>query len=297
MPESLTDSARVPALVNAASGTADAAREALAASGAFDVHEVPAAEIPATVTRLVQSGARRVLVAGGDGTIATAAAALLDTGTELAILPAGTLNHFARDLGISTAAAEALELAASSGTRAVDVGVVNGRVFLNTSSVGGYVRYVRTREKLERHLGYRLASLLAALRLMTTVRRMEVEIEAEGHARVFHTPLVFIGVGERALEFPVLGGRVENGRRGLHVMVVKDRSRLRLVAIGVTAILRGLDAVTNAGHFEDVIVDRLRIRMHGAGWVALDGEIALLLTPLDYELRRGALSVVCPPPP
>jgi diacylglycerol kinase family enzyme len=293
----LADAARMPAVVNTAAGTAAAAREALEASGTFDVRELAPADIGDAMTRLARAGAKRVLVAGGDGTVATAASALLNTGTELAILPGGTLNHFARDLGISTVAADALALASSAESCAIDVGVVNGRVFLNTSSVGGYVRYVRTRERLEGYLGYRLASLCAALRMATSVRRMSVEIEVDGHARFFRTPLVFIGVGERALEFPVLGGRVENGRRGLHVMVVKGRSRWRLVAIGATAILRGLDAVTRAGHFEDVIVDRLRITMHGAGWAALDGEIALLPTPLDYELRRGALSVVCPSPP
>jgi len=292
----LAEPTRTPAIVNAAAGTAAAAREALDASGAFDVHEVPPAEICDTMKRFVQAGAKRVLIAGGDGTIATAAAALLDTSTELAILPGGTLNHFARDLGISTVAAEAVELATSHGTRTVDVGVVNGRVFLNTSSVGGYVRYVRTREKLERHLGYGLASFLAALRMATSVRRMVVEIEVEGRTKIFRTPLVFIGVGERELRFPVLGRRVNEGKRGLHVMVVKGRSRLHFIAIGATAILRGLDAVSRTGNFDDIIADRLRITMNSAGWVALDGEVALLDTPLEYELRRGALSVVCPPP-
>jgi diacylglycerol kinase family enzyme len=281
--------------VNHAAGTAAVAREALDTSGAFDVHEVAPTEIFETMQRLVRGGAKRILVAGGDGTIATAASALLDSTTELAILPGGTLNHFARDLGISTVAAEAVELAVRPEIRQVDVGVVNGRVFLNTSSVGGYVRYVRTRERLEHHLGYGLASLLAGVRMMTSVRRMGVEIEVKGRTKIFRTPLVFLGVGERELKFPVLGRRVPDGRRGLHVMVVKGRSRLHLVAIGMTAILRGLDAVSRAGHFDDIIADRLRIDMKGAGWVAVDGEVALLGTPLDYELRSGALSVVCPP--
>ena len=292
----MVDAALIPAIVNHAAGTAAAARAALDASGAFDVHEVAPAEIADTVRQIVRGGAKRILVAGGDGTIATAACALLDTTTELAILPGGTLNHFARDLGISTVAAEAVELAVRPDTRQVDVGVVNSRVFLNTSSVGGYVRYVRTRERLERHLGYGLASFLAAVRMMTSVRRMGVEIEVEGRTKLFRTPLVFIGVGQRELRFPVLGRRVPDGRRGLHVMVVKGRSRLRLVAIGVTAILRGLEAVSRTGHFDDIIADHLRIDMRGAGWVALDGEVAHLGTPLDYELRSGALSVVCPPP-
>ena len=91
-------------------------------------------------------------------------AVLLDGSAELAILPGGTLNHFARDLGISTEAAEALELAAEGCARGVDVGMVGGKLFLNTSSVGAYVRFVRVREHLESYLGYRLATALAAVR-------------------------------------------------------------------------------------------------------------------------------------
>lgn len=291
----MADPPRTPAIINVASGAADAARDALALSGAFDVHETQLEAIDAVVRQLVRNGARRVLVAGGDGTIATAAAALAGSSTELAILPGGTLNHFARDLGISTVATEALELAASPGTRKVDVGAVNGRVFLNTSSVGAYVRFVRTRDRLERRLPYRIATLIAAVRLFATVRRMGVEIEVDGQTRIFRTPLVFIGVGERELQFPTLGKRVADGRRGLHVMVIRSRSRTRLIAIGVIAITRGLEAVSRSGHFETIIVDRFRITVRGAGYVALDGEIAVLETPLEYELKRDALAVVCPP--
>jgi diacylglycerol kinase family enzyme len=291
----LADAPRIPALINRRAGTAAEARDALGLSGAFDVHEVEPDAIVMTVRDLVHAGATRVLVAGGDGTIATAAAALLETPAELAIVPGGTLNHFARDLGISTVAAEAVELAASTGVRAVDVGMVNGRVFLNTSSVGGYVRFVRTRENLERSFGYRLASAFAAIRMLFSVRRMGVEIDIDGRKRIFRTPLVFIGVGERELQFPVLGKRAADGRRGLHVMVIRGRSGGRLLAIGLLAIIRGLDAVSRSGHFDTIIVDRLRITMQGGGYAALDGEVSMLDTPLEYELRRDALSVVCPP--
>ena len=286
---------RIPAIVNLASGSADEAREALALSGTFDVHDVQPADIAATVKRVVDDGARRVLVAGGDGTIATAAAALVEHPAELAVLPGGTLNHFARDLGISTVAAEAVELATSSGCRKVDVGTVDGRIFLNTSSVGAYVRFVRTREYFEQRFGYRLASALAAFRLLFTMRLMAVQLEVDGAKRIFRTPLVFVGVGERELQLPSLGKRVPNGRRGLHVMVVQGRSRARLLALALAAVARGVDAVAGTPQFESFIVDRFRIDMHGSGTVAVDGEIVTLDTPLEYALAPDALTVVCPP--
>src|SRR4029079_10564428 len=108
---------------------------------------------------------------------------------ELAILPGGTLNHFARDLGVSTEADEALELAVAGQSRGVDIGMVNGRVFLNTSSVGAYVRFVRIRERLERRFGYRIASAIAALRLLFQWTGYAVELEVAGAPGILCAPL------------------------------------------------------------------------------------------------------------
>jgi diacylglycerol kinase family enzyme len=172
---------------------------------------------------------------------------------------------------------------------------VNGHIFLNTSSVGVYVRFVRERERLEKTFGYRVASAIAAFRILLTVRLMAVEVEVEGRKRIFRTPLVFIGVGERELQLPMLGHRVHGGRRGLHVMVVQSRSRARLLALALSAVARGIDHVSHTPQFESFIVDRFRIAMNRRGTVAVDGEIVNLDPPLDYALVPDALRVVCPP--
>lgn len=284
----------IPALVNSASGTADAARAALQENAAFDVREVAPNALDKAVQDAVSEGATRLLVSGGDGTIASAAGVLAGTGTELAILPGGTLNHFATDLGISTDAKEALECAATGTARAVDVGSVNGRVFLNTSSVGAYVHFVKVREYLERRFGYRIASTLAALRALVQLRKLAVEVEVDGARRSYRTPVVFIGVGERELKLPTLGNRVRAGKRGLHVMVVSGRSRGRMLAIALNAVARGVKTASETPELDSFIVDRCTIRLRDRTTVALDGELVKLDTPLEYELRRDALHVVCP---
>ena len=280
--------------MNVKSGTADAAREALGADGSFDVHEVEPDAIAETVRDLVTKGATRVLVAGGDGTIATAASALMESPAELGVLPGGTLNHFARDLGISTDAAEAVALVRTGTCRGVDVGMVNGRIFLNTSSVGAYVRFVRVREQLERRFGYRIASFFAAIRILFQLDLLGVQLEVDGKSRLYRTPLVFIGVGERELQLPTLGNRVPQGKRGLHVMVVRGRSSARLLAIGLAAVARGVKHVSRTPEFDSFLVDRCTIDVRRAVTVAVDGELVRLQPPLQFELRRDALRVVCP---
>ena len=285
---------RIPAIVNVKSGTAEEARKVLEAGDGFDVHAVEPGAIGDTVRELVEAGAKRILISGGDGTIATAAAVLMETPAEMAILPGGTLNHFARDLGVSTDAAEALKLAAEGTCRGVDVGTVNGQVFLNTSSVGSYVRFVRIRERLERRFGYRVASAFAAFRILLQMRLIAVEVVVDGKPRIYRTPIVFIGVGERELQLPTLGSRVSEGKRGLHVMVVQGRTRARLLVLALAAVARGVKSVSRTPEFDSFLVERCRITVRRPGFVAVDGEIVSMPTTLDYELRPDALSVVCP---
>lgn len=285
----------IPAFLNPRAGGAAAIAEEMRADARFDVCEIGPGELSAAVREAVEGGAKRVVVAGGDGSIAAAAAELLETGAELAVVPAGTLNHFARDLGIPLECAEALELAASGTARPVDLGVVNGRVFLNTSSVGAYVGYVQRRERLERRLPYRLASFAGGLWSFARVRTFDVDLEVDGQVRHYRTPLVFIGVDERELQFPDLGARKEGGRRGLHVIAMRGKARVRLLLIAVAAAARGLRVVSRTPHVDSFLVESCTIHLpRRLGYVALDGEIEWLESPLQYRLARGALAVVAP---
>ncbi len=201
-----------------------AAGEALAADPRFALHSLAPSTLPHAVKAEIKRGTRRILVAGGDGTVAAAASEAVGRPVQLAILPGGTLNHFAKDYGIPLDPREALEVAAGTAKRRVDVGFVNDRLFLNTSSVGAYVSFVHRRDRLEPHLGYRLGSLVAALRILARLRSYRIELQIEGKIRRYRTPLVFIGVDERDLRLPIFGSRMDNGQSGL------QRSRSRPVS-------------------------------------------------------------------
>jgi len=289
--------APIPAFANPGSGRGKEAGEAIAADPRFELRDAGPDGLDAAIRAAVEDGARRVLVAGGDGTIATAAAVACDTGVEVAVLPAGTLNHFARDLEIPLELDQALELAATGAARGVDVGFVNDRPFLNTSSVGAYVGFVRTRERIERWTGYRLASFLAGLRVMTRLRSFNVQVAVEGQAKTYRTAMVFIGVGERETRIPTFGGRVKDGRAGLHVIATRGKAVARLTALGVEAVARGLAAVRRKPELDAFLVEECTIVMpKRLSYLAVDGEILRMPAPFRYRLAREALKVVAPPP-
>ena len=287
---------RQRAFLNLKCGNAEAARKALSAAG-FDVEAVEPDKLVDRFREAVKNKVPRMVVAGGDGTIAAAAASAARSGTELAVLPGGTLNHFAKDNGIPTDLARAAEVAAGDTVQTVDLGYLEDRVFLNTSSIGLYVKFVRVRENLEKVLGYRLASFVAAFRMFSDLRMMAVKVEIDGREMIYRTPLVFIGVGERELQVPTLGSRVRSGRRGLHVMVVRGRKPVRLFALAVAAIAKGTKEIARTPYFESVIVDRCTIDLNRpSAMVALDGELHRMEIPLEYRIDRDALRLVVAPP-
>ncbi len=289
----MTDAPPIPAFVNPGSGNSEKARDALASTGRFDIREIEPDKLGDKIRQAIEGGAKRILVAGGDGTIGIGASIVAGTDVELAVLPAGTLNHFARDMNIPVDLPEAAGLAAGNSTVLSDVAYVGDKLFLNTSSIGAYVTFARVRERLEAHLPYKLASILAMLSTFVRMRVIAVELEIEGKAQVYRTPLVFIGVDERELQFPTLGNRVENGRSGLHVMVVRWRGRGKLLSVAATAIFRGVDEVSRTVEFDSYIVDRCTISIKKPlARVARDGEIESMSTPLEYRIERGVLRVV-----
>ncbi|MEJ7813294.1 MAG: diacylglycerol kinase family protein [Gemmatimonadaceae bacterium] len=275
--------AGIPAFINAKSGSADKVREALEGAPGLDVRSVEPDGLGEELRQAVSG-------------VAEAAA---EAGAELAVIPGGTLNHFAKAVGIPEDAAEAASLATSGETRTVDMGYVNDKLFLNTSSVGAYVLFVRTRDRMEGyHIPYAIASLLAFVRVLAGLRTFRVAVEIEGERRVYDTPLVFVGVGEREIGIPTLGGRVEGGRRGLHIIVISGRRRASLVLLGVVAAARGVEVVSRAPRsgLDAFIADRCTIESRRPSvTVGVDGELVTVRTPLEYRAARDALRVVAPP--
>jgi diacylglycerol kinase family enzyme len=287
--------AAIPAFVNGSSGSAKTAIEALERHSGFDIRIITPEQCVVAIRRAVTAGAPRVLVAGGDGTIATAASVLAGTQTAMAVLPGGTLNHFARNHGIPVDRDEALEVAMSGRVKPVDVGYVNDQLFLNTSSVGAYVHFVETRDRMEPYLGYWLASLVAGMRILRSLHNIAVKVEVGGETRIYRAPLVFIAMGERNLTPLKLGSPVGEPGGALHVIVPQGRRQARRFVRAYARSDRGLPLEERPLGLESAQVQRFRLDLRRSPVrLATDGEIGRQRTPLEYRLAPGALNVIVP---
>jgi diacylglycerol kinase family enzyme len=283
----------IPAFVNPAAGNAAEVDAALRKAGCFRVSDVAPDQVTQAVEAAIEKGATRVAAAGGDGTISAAAAAVAGTEVELVVIPAGTFNHFARDHGIPLDLDAACANATSQRISRADVGWVNGRLFLNTSSVGAYANFVRVREHLEPRFGYWMSSAISLARTLVRVHAFRLWFESDLLQKPYQTPLVFIGVGERELKLPMLGRRVPNGRPGLHVMIVRGRTRARLLALAFEAAARGTRATSRTPHLDSFLVTDCDIEQRHST-VAVDGEVVTMPSPLRYQIGRGSLRIVVP---
>jgi diacylglycerol kinase family enzyme len=155
-------------------------------------------DIAGTIAAAIAARPRLIVAGGGDGTISAVAGALVDTGIALGVLPLGTLNHFAKDLGIPLELEAAVRVLAEGRTARIDVGEVNGRIFVNNSSLGLYPEIVRLRERQQKRFG-RAKWVAFARAAVATLRRypfLGVSLTIDGAKALRRTPFVFIGNNE-----------------------------------------------------------------------------------------------------
>ncbi|MDB5915166.1 MAG: sphingosine kinase [Ramlibacter sp.] len=253
-------------------------------------------EMFAAVDKARACGIELVVAGGGDGTQSAVASRLADSPAVQGVLPLGTLNHFAKDLGIPLKLEDAVRTIAQGRVLQVDVGEVNGRVFINNSSLGLYPEIVRSRELQQMHLGKSKWRALATAVLRITQRRhgLAVHIASETDEQVRRTPFVFIGNNRYTMEGFRIGARsgLEGGE--LAVYMGRRRGRLALLRLALGALTSRLRQDED---FEMLTGREFVIRTHGASIrVATDGEVTMMEPPLQYRSRPKALQVMVPQP-
>jgi diacylglycerol kinase family enzyme/membrane-associated phospholipid phosphatase len=263
---------------------AEAIREVLPRAEVLET--TPDEGVDALLGEAARSGRARALgVAGGDGSVASAAAIALEHDLPLAVIAAGTLNHFARDVGLETPQDTADAVVSGQAVR-VDVADVNGTPFLNTASIGSYPEMVERRDRLSGRMGKWLALTVAAAQVLRTQAPVSLQV----NGRPLKVWIIFVGncrYTPRGLS-PTWRPRLEDGLLDVQYL----RADLRFGRTrAVLATLLGVSEHTRSyGHFD---ADEVRvISRSGSQQVAFDGEMGERTADFHFR-KRAQLTVYC----
>jgi diacylglycerol kinase family enzyme len=254
------------------------------------------AELDDALRAAIERNPDAIVAGGGDGTVSTVAAALAGGSIALGVLPLGTLNHFAKDMRLPLELQAAVERAARGTTRRIDVGEVNGRVFINNSSLGLYPEIVRDRERQKRRLGRGkwLALVWASIGALRRFPFLSIRLVVDGSPRVRRTPFVFIGNNVYAMEGFAVGERERLDGACLSLYMTQRAGRWRLLLLALRALVGKL---RQARDFDALCASEIDVESrHRRLGVATDGEITPMTPPLRYRIRPASLLVVADAP-
>lgn len=298
---------RLAVVINALAGNrlsaSPAGRQALSrlfqeAGLAAPILWTTSADLPAVLEGLKSSAIEVLVVGGGDGTLHTAANRLTGTAIALGILPLGTLNHFAQDLGIPLALEDAVRVLAHGVLQTVDVGEVNGEVFINNATLGIYPYALRQRERYRQQLG--LSRWVAmGYALVGALWRLPVfrgRLSVNGLEERVESHFLLIGNNRYLIEPPGTIKRQSLNQGELCIAYIRRLGRLVLLKFAFQVLFArvqpGADLTVLMAReaFIESRSRRKRLKL------AMDGEVIAMPLPLRVRIRPGALRVLVPPP-
>ena len=247
-----------------------------------------------SMTRQAVAEDEVIVAAGGDGTISAVAAEMVGTGKTLGVLPLGTLNHFAKGLGIPTDLEGAIQTIIAGEVATIDLGEVNGRVFINNSGLGIYPHVVQRRETQQKRAGIGKWPAFAWA-LLSVFRRfpfLDLRIEVDGKMLRRRTAFLLVGNNEYEMTGFQIGARrrLDSGKLALYL--AHRIGRWGLFRVGLRAFLGHLNQEKD---FEAYLVEEAFIDSHRHSiLVTTDGEVQRLETPLHFRSRPTALRVIVP---
>ncbi|MCU1393346.1 MAG: sphingosine kinase [Ilumatobacteraceae bacterium] len=295
-------SRRFAVLVNGAAGSVEETDDELAvitrafADAGIDaaVSAIDPHQIPDSMRDAWDSGVEAIVIAGGDGSVNCAAGVAAGTDMVLGVLPMGTFNHFAKDLGVPTDdIATSVSWLAGAPVSCVDIGEVNGRAFVNNASIGVYPTMVADRDAIrDRHgWGKVRAVPIAVIRTLRhlPVHRLRLTLDEQSPVEV-STAFLFVGNGSFDDHGERLGRRTSLTDHRLGVYCIATTSRWRLIVNAIKSRVTGIASTdqTQRRLAQTFVVDSDDVSLA----IALDGEPTELQLPLTFRSRPGALRVL-----
>ncbi len=294
----MTENAGISVIINERSGTARNPDAGTQIHSLFTNHgraiRLERVRDPVDVPARARQAAARgdvLVAAGGDGTVNAVAGVAAETHATMGILPMGTLNHFAKDLGLPRDLEHAVAVIAGGQVRDVDVGEVNGRIFVNNSSVGLYPRMIWERDAEQRRGRNKwTAFAIAMLRTWRRYRTITAHLMVGSKAAVVRTPFIFVGNNHYTAQGFQLGGRSRLDQGRLSIYMAPECGRFEILSLPMRALTHRLSSGAPFVAF-DVAAVTVEVQSRRVS-VALDGEVALMTSPLEYRVSPRALRVI-----
>ncbi|EIJ42704.1 sphingosine/diacylglycerol kinase-like enzyme [Beggiatoa alba B18LD] len=247
------------------------------------------------LTRLINADFERIIVGGGDGTLNTAVNLLAGTSIIFGVLPLGTFNQFARELGIPLDIEQALLVLAKAEAQSIDVGEINGHLFLNKSSIGIHPRAIEIREQYRRRWGWSKA-VAVSIALFKTVWRppkLRLKITSDKQQQIIVTPFLLVGNNSYESEFLAFPKRIALNDGLLSVLYTHRISRFTLLKMAIQALFgKPLKQVPELANIttSDFYVESRRTYLK----LAVDGEVYKMKPPLHFKIHHRRLRVLIP---
>ena len=261
--------------------------------------QTPIAQRAAQAVGLAKEQGGVVVAAGGDGTINAVAGAVLGSGCPFGVLPQGTFNYFGRANAIPQDTRAAAQALINASVTPVQVGQVNGKVFLVNASQGLYPQLLEDRETWKSQLGRsRVVAFFSGLMTLARHRKqLRLEVELAGQTANVRTPTLFVGNNHLQLDRVGIDARDANAveRGELTAIVLKPIGSLALFGLLLRGVLGRLGDADNVNSFS---FRRLTVRPRGVRRikVATDGEIVWMNSPLVFEVCPKPLLLLVPAP-
>jgi diacylglycerol kinase family enzyme len=259
------------------------------------IHRVQGAEIGKMAVQAAHGDADIIVAGGGDGTICGVATEVSKANKVLGVLPLGTLNHFSKDLGVPQDIGEAVAAIADGREIAVDLGSINGEIFVNNSSIGLYPHIVKQREMQQHRLGRNKwhAAFWAAAKSIWVTPFVKVRAVIDGKEYESRkTPFVFIGNNAYEMDLYDIGARKKMDEGKLCVYALTNGTRLGVIALAAKTLT---GQVKHWKDFKMINVESITLNTKRKKIaVARDGEVGYVHTPLEYKIQPKALRVLVP---
>lgn len=233
-----------------------------------------------------------VIVVGGDGTVRTIASLLVGKKTPLAIIPAGTFNHLAKDIKIPEELDACLKVIRQGKRQEIDVAEVNGYYFINNSSIGLYPRAVKRRRLYAPFVKW-LAMTMSLLHIFKKFPLIKINYRFKDQQFEVITPMAFISNNLYYLDLLRLTERKKLDGGKLFLYINNCRTRLSFLKLILNVVFHKRKKM--AGLFDIQGVDNCVLNVNKPAIdVAMDGEVFSLKAPLSYKIHPKQLTIISP---